>query len=207
MGVNGKSFSCYCSMKMFACQQHGTITLSDKQQRRCEIVTRTHHYAKWQLHLRVDCAQRSPGSRYLDQHGIATVPVASPSRSAITPDGASVYVPNPGSNTVSVISIATNTVTATISLGNNPFVIAFSSDAIDALTAWINALIATGALTQNQGDALLNKLDQIRAKIEAGQTNAAINQIKSQLSSDSNSNKLLPLRQVATHDEFRAVVI
>jgi YVTN family beta-propeller protein len=51
----------------------------------------------------------------------ATVPVGSaPVLVAITPDGAFAYVTNSGSNSVSVINIATNTVTATIPVGIFP---------------------------------------------------------------------------------------
>jgi len=68
-------------------------------------------------------------------------------------------------------------VTATITVGNLPVGVGVGPDAINALTARTNALVAAGALTQNQADALLGKLDQISTKIEAGQINAAINQI------------------------------
>ncbi len=39
---------------------------------------------------------------------------------AVTPDGSKVYVANENSNTVSVIATATNTVTATIPVGDGP---------------------------------------------------------------------------------------
>lgn len=85
------------------------------------------------------------------------------------------------SDNVSVISTATNTVTATIPVGNSPFGIAFATVApqgpIDALIAQVEALFAGGSLTQNQRDTLIAKLEEIRAKIAAGQTNAAINQL------------------------------
>ena len=48
---------------------------------------------------------------------------------------------------------------------------------IDALTAQVEALFAGGSLTQNQRDTLIAKLEEIRAKIAAGQTNSAINQL------------------------------
>jgi YVTN family beta-propeller protein len=47
---------------------------------------------------------------------------------AVTPDGSKVYVTNEISNTVSVISTATNTVTATIRVGSGPFGVAVSPD-------------------------------------------------------------------------------
>ena len=43
---------------------------------------------------------------------------------AVTPNGAYAYVTNSGSNTVSVISTATNTVTATITVGSDPYGVA-----------------------------------------------------------------------------------
>ena len=43
---------------------------------------------------------------------------------AVTPNGAYAYVTNYGSDTVSVISTATNTVTATITVGSYPLGVA-----------------------------------------------------------------------------------
>ena len=49
---------------------------------------------------------------------VATVPVGSDLIGvAVTPDGAFVYVTNTGSDTVSVIATATNTVVATVQVG------------------------------------------------------------------------------------------
>ena len=45
---------------------------------------------------------------------------ATPITVAITPNGTSAYVPNDGSNNVSVINTASNTVTATIAVQANP---------------------------------------------------------------------------------------
>ncbi|MDH6138996.1 MULTISPECIES: Ig-like domain repeat protein [Kitasatospora] len=60
-----------------------------------------------------------------------TVPVGNfPTGEAITPDGLHVYVANEGSNTVSVISTATNTVTATIPMGTAPFEVAAAPDGL-----------------------------------------------------------------------------
>ena len=57
----------------------------------------------------------------LSQSVIATVPVlGNPSGSSATPDGRFVYVANNDSNNVFVISAANNTVTNTITVGNNP---------------------------------------------------------------------------------------
>lgn len=47
---------------------------------------------------------------------------------AITPDGKNVYVANRGSNSVSVINTTTNTVTATVDVGREPYGVAVSSD-------------------------------------------------------------------------------
>ena len=62
---------------------------------------------------------------------VATVPL--PARSfpfgiAFNPDNGFMYVTNQGSNSVSVINPATNTVVATIPVGSNPQVIAFNPD-------------------------------------------------------------------------------
>ena len=46
---------------------------------------------------------------------IATIPVDSPTGGAVSPDGAHFFVANPGSDTISVINTATNTVVATSS--------------------------------------------------------------------------------------------
>jgi YVTN family beta-propeller protein len=52
---------------------------------------------------------------------VATVPVGtSPQGVAVTPDGNHAYVANAGSNNVSVIAAATNTVAATVPVGSNP---------------------------------------------------------------------------------------
>lgn len=53
---------------------------------------------------------------------------SSPTSIAITPDGASAYVTNYGSNTVSVINLSTDTVTHNIPVGINPVSIAISPD-------------------------------------------------------------------------------
>ena len=86
------------------------------------------------------------------------------------------------SNTVSVIDTATNTVTATIPVGESPLFIAFSKtqspqDQIASLIAQVEALIAGGTLTQNQGDGLIDKLNQIRLKLDNDRTDAACNQL------------------------------
>jgi YVTN family beta-propeller protein len=62
---------------------------------------------------------------------IATIPVGTPGGPvgvAISPDGKTVYVANAGANSVSVISTATNRVTATIDVGTAPFGVAVSPD-------------------------------------------------------------------------------
>ena len=47
---------------------------------------------------------------------------------AVTPDGSKVYVPNYGSDTVSVIDTATNTVITTIPVGATPWGVAVTPD-------------------------------------------------------------------------------
>jgi YVTN family beta-propeller protein len=105
-----------------------------------------------------------------------------PAGVTISPNGAFAYVSNQSANTVSVIETATNAVTTTIPVGTAPFIIAFPKgpqNPIASLAAQIQALIADGTLTQNQGDGLINKLDQITTKLDAGQTGAACNQLSS----------------------------
>ena len=111
---------------------------------------------------------------------IATVPVASPLGIAVTPDGAFVYVTNINDDTITVMNTVTNTVVASVPVGNFPHSIAFGTvqeDTIESLIARVEALITGGTLTQNQGDGLIDKLGQAGAKIDAGQTSAACNQL------------------------------
>jgi len=118
----------------------------------------------------------------------ATVPVGSTPRGvAITPSGTSAYAVNSLSNTVSVIDIATNTVTATIPVGETPLFIAFpkpqsAQDPIASLIAQVEALIAGGTLTQNQGDGLIDKLNHIRLKLDNDRTDVACNQLSAFIS-------------------------
>lgn len=114
---------------------------------------------------------------------VATAPTgAGPFGVAFTPDGAFTYVVNFFSNSVSVISTATKTVTANFVVGTGPDGIAFvkqrsPQDQIAALIAQVEALISGGTLTQNKGDALINKLNQVSAKLGNNQTGAACNQM------------------------------
>jgi YVTN family beta-propeller protein len=63
---------------------------------------------------------------------VTTIPLGAgttdPIKVAITPDGSLAYVANLGSNNVSVINTATNTVLATIPVGTSPYGIAASAD-------------------------------------------------------------------------------
>lgn len=60
---------------------------------------------------------------------VATVPVGSlAAYGVVSPDNATVYVSNFGSNTVSVIDTATNTVTSTIAVGELPCGLAMTPD-------------------------------------------------------------------------------
>ena len=47
---------------------------------------------------------------------------------SVSPDGSKVYVTNCSDNTVSVINTATNTVTATITVGSAPYGVSVSPD-------------------------------------------------------------------------------
>lgn len=80
-----------------------------------------------------------------------------------------------------MIDTTTNTVTASIPVGDGPFAIAFptrgQTDPIGSLTAQVQALVAGGILAENQGAALINKLEQVQTKIDQGQTTAACNQL------------------------------
>jgi len=118
------------------------------------------------------------------------VPVGSPFGIAVTPDGAFVYITNISNNTVSVLSTATNTPFAVVAVGTFPRSIAFGTltedppevDPIEALIDKVETLIAEGALTQQQGAGLLDKIHEVTAKLDAGQTDqtgAACNQLSS----------------------------
>jgi len=114
---------------------------------------------------------------------IANVPVGSPNGIAVTPDGAVVYVSDISNNTVSIIRTSFNLVVASVAVGNFPQGIAFGTleeepeVTIESLIAQVEALITGGTLTQNQRDGLIDKLEEAGAKIDAGQTSAACNQL------------------------------
>ena len=95
-----------------------------------------------------------------------------------------------------MISTANHAVTETITVGNRPAFIAFGvSDPLQSLIAQIQALIAAGTLTQNQGAGLIDKLNQVIAKLDAGQTSAACNQLSafiSQVNAFINNHTLTP---------------
>ena len=123
---------------------------------------------------------------------VANVPFGSlsPFGVAVTPDGAFVYVTDLSDNTVKVISTAFNFVVAVVQVGSFPQSIAIGTfvpepepepepDPIESLIDQVEALIADGALTQDQGSGLLNKIQEVSAKIDAGQTAAACNQLNS----------------------------
>ena len=54
---------------------------------------------------------------------------------AVSPDGTTAYIAIAGSNSVSVMDTATNTVTATIAVGSGPHGVAVSPDGTTAYTA------------------------------------------------------------------------
>jgi YVTN family beta-propeller protein len=63
----------------------------------------------------------------------------SPVGVAITPDGAFAYVTNAGSDTVSVIDTATNTVTTTVTVGSGPGGVAITPDGAFAYATNVNS--------------------------------------------------------------------
>jgi len=75
----------------------------------------------------------------------------SPEGVAVTPDGTRVYVANFNANTVSVIATASNTVTATVTVGVNPAGVAVTPDGAHVYVANQNsnnvAMIATASNT------------------------------------------------------------
>ena len=52
-------------------------------------------------------------------------------------------------------------------------------DPIESLIDQVETLIADGVLTQDQGAGLMDKIQEASAKIDAGQTGAACNQLSS----------------------------
>ena len=88
-------------------------------------------------------AQAAPGLSFVDVG-------SSPSGVAASPDGQRIYVTNSASNSVSVISTATWSVTATISVGSGPTGIAVNSNGTRAVvantTAGTYSVIDTGTL-------------------------------------------------------------
>ena len=112
---------------------------------------------------------------------VASVPVGNSTIGVtITPDGAFAYMTSPLAGNVLVIDTATNTLTATIKVGSLPTFIAFARpDPLSSLIAQVETLIAEGSLTQNQGDGLIDKLNEAAAKLDAGEIGAACNQLSS----------------------------
>lgn len=115
---------------------------------------------------------------------VARMPVGSPNAIAVTPDGAFVYVTDISINSVLVMSTANNALVHIVPVGNFPQGIAIATlteppPPPPTLTERVEALVAEGALTQSQGAGLLDKINEATAKIEAGQTAAACNQLSS----------------------------
>ena len=75
------------------------------------------------------------------------------------------------------------TVADTFRVGNGPTAIAFFTrqqpDPIGSLIAELQALVAAGSLSADQATGLIDKLEQIRNKMDNGQTGAACNQLAS----------------------------
>jgi YVTN family beta-propeller protein len=114
---------------------------------------------------------------------VATVPVTNAGQVFVSPDGTLVYSPNFPGDTVTAISVATNSVVATIPVGILPVYIGFAVvDPLQSLIAQIQALVDAGTLTQNQGAGLINKINQVIAKLDQNQTGAACNQLSAFIS-------------------------
>jgi hypothetical protein len=72
----------------------------------------------------------------------------------------------------------------------------------------VEALITGGALTQNQGAGLINKLNQVSAKLDAEQTTAACNQLSAfinQVQAFINSHALTPAQGQTLIDGANAI--
>jgi YVTN family beta-propeller protein len=118
---------------------------------------------------------------------IARVPAGSPNGIAVTPDGAFVYFTDLNINAVVVMRTTTNNVVAIVPVGTFPQSFAFGTltpepppiDPIESLIDQLESLIESGALTQDQGAGLLNKIHEAKTKHDAGQTGAACNQLSS----------------------------
>jgi YVTN family beta-propeller protein len=120
----------------------------------------------------------------------ATTPVGTrPRRLTFSPDGKKIYVVNAGSNTVSVVDVATFAVTNTITLppGGNPYGIAVTSDgkrayvannvmqgtlvAIDTAT---NAIAGTAIVGNNPVHVVINPDDTLAYVANSGSSNLSV---------------------------------
>ncbi|HEU4508850.1 MAG TPA: beta-propeller fold lactonase family protein [Pyrinomonadaceae bacterium] len=114
----------------------------------------------------------------------ARMPIGSPNGIAVTPDGAFVYITDLFDNTLKVVSTFNHGVAAIVPVGNFPQGVAIATLTAPptpppTLTERVEALIAEGALSQEQGAGLLDKIREATAKHEAGMTAAACNQLSS----------------------------
>jgi len=81
-------------------------------------------------------------------------------------------------------------------------------DQIAALIAQVQTLVTAGTLTQNQGDALITKLEQVIAKLDQEQTGAACNQLTAftgQVQAFINSGSLTAAQGQALIDATNAI--
>jgi YVTN family beta-propeller protein len=116
----------------------------------------------------------------------ATIPAGGfPQRISITPDGAFAWVSD-GGGFIDIFDTTTHALLSTIVTTGQPHSVVFvvpappgPQDQIEALIDDIEALIAGGDLGQNQGAALINKLEQVLTKLDGGQIGAACNQLGS----------------------------
>jgi polyhydroxyalkanoate synthesis regulator phasin len=78
-----------------------------------------------------------------------------------------------------------------------------------ALLGQVNNLVAAGTLTQNQADGLLDKLHQVQAKLDAGQREAARDQLGAfihQVEGLVNAGALAPEQAQTLIDAARGII-
>src|SRR5262245_48921893 len=98
---------------------------------------------------------------------VATIPVASPNRIAVTPDGAFAYVTQPGSNTVAVLELATHHLIATIPVAVGPPARAFVGE-IAVTPNGARAYVTSGVLSDDTVTVINTATNTVVATIPVG---------------------------------------